>query len=106
MKSTIVLLALGVCAGTLAGCQTNDRGTYDRAISEGPVGRSAVVVVQERQPTYRDGRSAGRPYIAPGRDYRNDRGDSSRGRYDRVRDERDRCLGDRNYDPRRDRCNR
>lgn len=105
MKLTISLLAIGLGALTLTGCQTDSRGPYDRGINQGPVGRSTVVVVQDPQPTYRDRRNAGRPYIAP-RDYRNDRRDSPRGGYDRVRDNRDRCPGGSYYDARRGRCSR
>lgn len=113
MKSTIVLIALGLCSVALTGCETSNRGPYDRGINEGPAGRGgAVVVVQGRQPDYRDNRgprrgdNADRDHRADRND-RHDRRDAPRGRNDRVgNNDRNACPGDRNFDPRRDRCNR
>ena len=115
MKSTIVLIALGLCSVALTGCETSNRGPYDRGINEGPVGRGgAVVVVQDRQPDYRDNRGprrgdhVDRDYRSDrnDRNVRNDRRDAPRGRKDRVGNDRNPCPGDRDFDPRRDRCNR
>ena len=97
MKSTIVLLSLGLCSLALTGCETNNRGgAYDRAINEGPVGRGPVIV-DNRQPDYRDDRGPRGRY--DGRDGRSDR-------YDRRDDRRDDCRDDRNVDPRYSRCDR
>ena len=100
MKSTILLLTLGLSALALSGCETNNRGgVYDRAINEGPVGRGPVIV-DNRQPDYRDDRGPRGRY--DGRDDRNDRRDGRSDRYDR----RDDCRAGPNDDPRYSRCYR